>query len=147
MLWPPTLTPRSRETITGMSPYGKRLGTLRLRREVVPGATYYVQNRRLTLPAPSVPTGLYVVRSTWYVFILPPPRSLRVRCTRRIRFRRDARWGRAGVTGTPRVATRRDLLPEAPPAALRRSTALPDPAPTLRRKFLARKGTSPTRSE
>jgi hypothetical protein len=46
----------------------------------------------------------YVVRSTKHV-LLPPPRSLRVRYTRRIDFRRNARWGRAGVTGTPRVAT------------------------------------------
>src|SRR5260370_11700514 len=33
-------------------------------------------------------------------------------------FRRDARWGRTGVTGTPRVATRPDRLPEAPPGRL-----------------------------
>src|SRR5260370_31100312 len=39
-------------------------------------------------------------------------------------FRRNARWGYAGVTGTPRAATRPDLLPEAPPATLRRSAAL-----------------------
>jgi len=29
----------------------------------------------------------------------PPPRSLRVRYTRRIDFRKDARWGYADVTG------------------------------------------------
>src|SRR5260370_4305408 len=36
-------------------------------------------------------------------------------------FRRNARWGCTGVTGTPRVATRPDRLPEVPPTALRRS--------------------------
>src|ERR1017187_1712271 len=93
------------------------LGTLRRRRGNGLGATYYVQNLCAL-------RAQYVARS----ICLPPPRSLRVRCTRRIRFRRDARWGRAGVTGTPRVATRPDRLPEAPPTALRRSTAPPDPA-------------------
>ena len=59
-----------------------------------------------------------MVRSSWLVgttnLLLPPPRSLQVRYTRRISFRRDARWGRTGVTGTPRVATRPDQLPKEP---------------------------------
>src|SRR5260370_9400033 len=42
-------------------------------------------------------------------------------------FRRNARWGRTGVTGTPRVPTRPDLLPAVPPAALRRPAPLETP--------------------
>jgi hypothetical protein len=63
-------------------------GTLRRRRKNVLRTTCHVPNLCAL-------RARCVVRS----ICLPPPRSLRVRCTRRIHFRRDARWGRAGVTG------------------------------------------------
>ena len=81
-----------------------------------------------------------------------------VRCTRRISFRRNARWGYAGVTGTPRVATRPDrsghsaLAGRTPRICNYRKRRRPPcggprpcrPGTNVRRKFLARKGTSPT---
>src|SRR5258708_10679441 len=90
------------------------------------------------------PTNPRVLPTSYLVRVNhPPPRSLRVRYTRRIHFRRDTRWGRTGVTSTPRVATRPDQLPIVPTTALRRVRGPPDPAPKNGGKFPPGKETQP----